>query len=129
MKMINEGFPVTLPHSDIDIIYYMLLYGAVIGGSRRIIDKQILHLIQNSEPGKDIQLNYEGGVAIREPYLCSSPNLAFMKAYPGLIGKHGEDIVILPEALEDGGNPCGPIEYITLKTDRTPMMSKVTSIN
>jgi hypothetical protein len=132
LQVIQNTFPPTIPPSDMDIIYHVILYGALVGGARRVIDTQVLDLIQRKEPnGNTATLDYDSQQPLDGAYSAINPQNDFLKSYPGFVGQLKDSIVIRPSALSDGNNPSSAKDYLIYqeitKTPRFSMASVLES--
>jgi hypothetical protein len=125
LELINTYFKPEIPPSDIDILYHVVLYSAMLGGARKMVDIDIQTRIANKY--KTVKLDYTLFDDKLTRIVTDGTDLEYLKEYPGFVGTTEDNtVVIRPCALVDGTNPHDAIGYFEKKDiSKTPLYSKV----
>jgi hypothetical protein len=101
LDYIQCKFPPSRPPEAMDWIYHIVLYSALCGGARRMIDVQIGSILEQDNEGMEISVDHRPNKAAIPKYK-DTHDRPFLDKYPGFIGVTDTTVVIRPNALPQG---------------------------
>ena len=101
LDYIQCKFPPSRPPVAIDWVYHIVLYSALCGGARRMIDVQIGSILSQDNEGKEVRIDIRPNKRSIQKY-NDTHNRPFLASYPGFIGVTEDAVVVRPNALQQG---------------------------